>query len=275
MNTKLSNIKTMSDNGKPLITIVTVIFNSVDTIEQTLLSIINQTYNNVEYIIIDGGSTDGTIDILKKYDDKIDYWISEADEGLYYAMNKGLEAANGQWVNFMNSGDSFYRSTTIAELFDHDFDSDVVYGDVIFSFDGKNVVNVNAQGLDFFWKGMPFVHQACFVKTSLMKKYPFDTSYKLISDYKSLYNIYMAGCQFHYINIPICNFRAGGLSDNNPKSITELQKMIFQIHKGYNVRLYYYYRYVQCFVLYNFAKLIGQGNYALMRRIKNQLTKKN
>lgn len=94
--------------NNPLISVVTVSYNAVGTIEQTLLSVINQTYPNIEYIIIDGGSTDGTVDIIKKYADEIVYWISEPDKGIYDAMNKGIKKANGEWINFINAGDSYY-----------------------------------------------------------------------------------------------------------------------------------------------------------------------
>ena len=228
---------------QPEITIVTVVFNGIKTIEKTILSVINQDYEKLEYIIIDGGSTDGTIDIIKKYADKIDYWISEPDKGLYFAMNKGLNLAEGKWINFMNSGDSFYTTTIVSEVFSTNYRSGVIYGDVMFSFDGRNSVYVKAQPLENFWKGMQFVHQAAFVSTILMKEFPFDTKYKFIADYNSLYKIFLKGENFQYIELPICNFLAGGLSDNNPRSILECQKLIFGVHKGINVRLFYYYRY--------------------------------
>ena len=93
----------MMNNFK--ISIVTVSFNAVKTIEQTILSVINQTYENIEYIIIDGGSTDGTIDIIKKYEDQISYWVSEKDKGIYDAMNKGIDIATGDYVYFIQSAD--------------------------------------------------------------------------------------------------------------------------------------------------------------------------
>jgi len=260
-----------STDQKPLISIVTVVYNAASTLEATILSTIHQTYENFEYIIVDGGSTDGTLDIIKKYEDRIDYWISEPDKGLYYAMNKGINLANGDWINFMNSGDSFYQNEVLTEMFKQAHqDVDVIYGDVMFSFDGTNAVHVKARTLDYFWKGMPFVHQTSFVRTALMKKHPFDVYYKLIADYSSLYNMYLDGAKFKYLEKIVCNFRAGGLSDNNPESIAECQRMIFVKHRGINVKLYYYKRYVECFVKYNFAKLIGQNNYARLRKIKNK-----
>ena len=89
----------------PKITIITVSYNCVDTIEKTILSIINQTYSNIEYIIIDGASTDGTVDIIKKYQDRITYWVSEPDNGIYDAWNKGIKASNGEWISFVGADD--------------------------------------------------------------------------------------------------------------------------------------------------------------------------
>ena len=86
-----------------LISVITVSYNAVSTIEQTILSVINQTYSNIEYIIIDGGSTDGTIDIIRRYEDKIAYWVSEPDRGIYDAMNKGASKANGEYIAFLNT----------------------------------------------------------------------------------------------------------------------------------------------------------------------------
>ena len=102
--------------NNPLISVVTVSYNAVTTIEKTILSVINQNYSNIEYIVIDGGSIDGTVDIIKKYADKITYWVSEPDKGIYDAMNKGIIVATGEWINFMNTGDTFYNENYCCPL---------------------------------------------------------------------------------------------------------------------------------------------------------------
>ena len=106
-----------ASNNKPMISIITVVFNGEKYLEQTIKSIINQTYKNFEYIIIDGGSTDGTLEIIKKYEDKISYWISEKDKGISDAFNKGVMAAKGDYINFQGDGDGFLSSETLEEIF--------------------------------------------------------------------------------------------------------------------------------------------------------------
>ena len=102
---------------KLLISVVTVCYNAADTIEKTMLSVLNQTYHDIEYIIIDGGSTDGTVEIIRKYADRIAYWVSEPDKGIYDAMNKGIKVATGEWINFMNAGDEFVDANVLDKLF--------------------------------------------------------------------------------------------------------------------------------------------------------------
>lgn len=108
------------------ITVVTVCFNAESVLEQTMLSVLNQTYKNFEYLIIDGGSKDGTLDIIKKYSDKVK-WISEPDNGLYDAMNKGVKMASGEWINFMNAGDRFASNDVLEKIFAKEYPEDVKF----------------------------------------------------------------------------------------------------------------------------------------------------
>ena len=118
-----------------LISVVTVCYNAVNDIEKTIMSVLGQTYKNIEYIIIDGGSIDGTIDIINKYKEHISLFVSEPDKGIYDAMNKGLMKANGQWINFMNAGDTFASNSVISNIFGCNESDlikyDVIYGDCI------------------------------------------------------------------------------------------------------------------------------------------------
>ena len=108
--------------------IITVNFNNKEGLHNTIKSVINQTFRDFEYIVIDGGSTDGSIDILKKYDKYINYWISEKDSGIYNAMNKGISKANGEYLNFMNSGDCFYALDVLEKVSKYGYTSDFIVG---------------------------------------------------------------------------------------------------------------------------------------------------
>ena len=137
---KASNLNINSEHGeqehskesvdrKPLITVITIVYNGKPYLEETILSIISQTYDNVEYIIIDGDSSDGTLEIIKKYDNQIDYWISEKDNGIYNAMNKGINLAAGEWICMMNAGDIFYDNHVLENIFLSTINADLIYSD--------------------------------------------------------------------------------------------------------------------------------------------------
>ena len=171
------------------ISVVTVVFNGGAFIEETIKSVVSQNYTNIEYIIIDGKSTDGTLDIVLRYKDKISRIISEKDTGLYDAMNKGLRVATGDFVLFLNCGDRFSDCGTLSEIFSgRDFsDADVVYGDTdIIDKDG-NVVHSRRhrppEKLEYkdFLKGMLVCHQSFFARRTVVPQY--DLKYKYAADY--------------------------------------------------------------------------------------------
>lgn len=190
----------------PLVSIVTVCYNAVDTIEETILSVINQTYPNIEYIVIDGGSTDGTKKIVEKYQHKIRRWVSEADNGIYDAMNKGICFATGKWINFMNAGDTYYDEKTIEDFIMRVSPyTDIAYGDTIIKLAVGRFLQ-KAQDIDVLTNQMAFGHQAAFMKTSLHKNMPFETSYRSSGDYNFFYQAYMKNYVFEYIPIIVANY---------------------------------------------------------------------
>ena len=186
----------------PKITIITVCYNAINSIEKTIISILSQTYKNLEYIIIDGGSTDGTIDVIKKYEKQISYWKSEPDKGVYDAMNKGIELATGEWVNFMNAGDSFYNTEVLQSLnlYFSDSQTDIIYGDTCIEINNKNKYRVIPENISNIELHLPFCHQSCFVKSSIIKNNLFLLQYKYVADYAMFYKFYQLGYKFKYIN---------------------------------------------------------------------------
>lgn len=181
------------------VTVVTVTYNAAESLEKTILSVLQQNYSNVEYIIIDGGSTDGSVEIIKKYSDKIAYWVSEPDRGIYDAMNKGIRKATGEWINFMNAGDLFFHESTLSSVFSKQNHSlyDILYSDVMCVYPGGLYRSQETEDLSNLNKHMPFCHQTAFVRTNLLKENPFDTTFKIAADYKFFYHALQTGKKFY------------------------------------------------------------------------------
>lgn len=179
----------MAENVVPLITVVTVVYNGVEDLEKTIQSVLNQTYPNIEYIIIDGGSTDGTIDIIKKYQGRLAYWVSEPDEGIYYAMNKGIQKATGEWIHFRNCGDYFFDIDAVEKMFSNPVANEVMllHGDCrVINKDGY--VDMQPPILyRSYKKGIPVFHPSTFVRRSFHVMHPFNTLYRSSSDYEFVY----------------------------------------------------------------------------------------
>lgn len=200
-----------SHEDKPLISVITVVYNGEKYLEETIQSVINQTYDNVEYIIIDGGSTDGTLEIIKKYEDQLDYWVSEKDSGIYDAMNKGINLASGEWINFMNAGDGFFDEYVIESISGH-LVADLVYGNhAIYR---KNKENFEIIDVEFYndKRNIPFCHQALFSKAELLKQNPFNLKYTITADYDQYVRLKNAKASSLYIPMTIAFYLDGGLS---------------------------------------------------------------
>lgn len=209
------------------ISVITVCFNAVDTIEETILSVVNQTYPDIEYIIIDGGSTDGTVEIIKKYADRLDYWISEPDKGIYDAMNKGIAVATGDYINFMNAGDSFFDAKVIENVFAGINDQyDVIYGKTN-RITLKSSYIQDCAPLECLSEFLPFSHQASFAKLSRMREMGFDTEYRCAADYNFFYSIWEMHGNFHEVSQVIANYdeREGFSIINKKLCIKEYAKI--------------------------------------------------
>lgn len=195
--------------NNPLISVITVVVNGEQFLEETILSVLNQTYDNVEYIIVDGGSTDGTLDIINKYESSIDYWVSEPDVSVYEAMNKGIILATGEWLNFMNGGDLFADQTVLnflSEKISTYDDVAVFYSDTIRIHGRKKRIGKNDH------RRLTLNHQSMIYKKSLHSTYG---SYVVgrgvtISDY-----IFFCSIQyepFRKVDIPIAIYETTGMS---------------------------------------------------------------
>lgn len=196
-------------NSLPKISIITINYNDAKGLEETILSVINQSYQNIEYIIIDGGSSDNSLDIIKKYEDKIDSWISESDKGVFDAMNKGIKQCTGDWVNFMNSADSFYDNNVISKMkFD---DSALIYGDTINLPDNKKQPIFEMDSLKY--GRIMACHQAMFFNLRNYKKeIYYEKGLQLLADYELVNRLWKKKLKITYQPVIVANYLLGGIS---------------------------------------------------------------
>lgn len=202
----------------PLISIITVSYNAISTIEKTICSVLAQTYSNIEYIIIDGGSTDGTVDIIKKYDDKLTYWVSEPDKGIYDAMNKGISYATGDLIGLINSDDWYADDVfqTIVKAYLISDRKTLLHGDIAYYKCGKITIYKPAMNLASFWYGTVVAHPTVFVPKCIYEEYGvFDRSYKIAADYDLLLRLFLQGVGYRYLSCVVTHMSDGGVSSVN------------------------------------------------------------
>ncbi|MCA4895454.1 MAG: glycosyltransferase [Cytophagales bacterium] len=215
----------------PLVSIITVVFNGEKSIERTINSIINQTYPQVEYIVVDGGSTDGTIDIIEKYQHNINYWKSEPDKGISDAFNKGIAQATGDIVGFVNA-DDWYNSDTIERIVPYFNRFSVVYGDVQFWKDSEIKHRTYADHSKLK-QGMTLAHPAVFVKKSMYEKYGvFNVDYKIAMDYEFIAKLHFNNESFYNVNDILVNMSLGGLSDRNWLKAFKEERKVKSLYLG-------------------------------------------
>lgn len=236
------------------VSVITVVYNSRSQLEPTVLSVINQSYTNIEFIVIDGGSTDGTIEIIKKYEQNIAYWVSEKDNGIYDAMNKALNVVTGDWVYFLGAGDLLLDVLDkIVPIFRNS--ATVYYGDVYRTdllkiFDGKFSLLRSTR--------MCICHQAIFYPAAAIKKYRFNTKYRVQADHNLNMELQGNGSnRFEYFNAVVCIYRGDGYS-----AITR-DTEFFQDRLSIVKRNFPYPAYLYAFFLDKILKFIKRGEYRI------------
>ena len=215
-------------------TIITINYNNKDGLRQTIKSVIEQSFKDFEFIIIDGGSTDGSLDVLKEYNEKITYWISEPDNGVYNAMNKGIAKAHGDYLNFMNSGDCFYNSNVLANIADQHITEDLIVGrDYHYNAETKKgfatILPPRLSMLTFIHHTLP--HQSSFFKRELFDNNLYDETLQIAADLKFYINqICVKGCSVKFVDIIVCKREPDGISwTNNEKRLQEHDRVIQDI----------------------------------------------
>lgn len=219
--------------GAPLVTIITVCWNSAKTIERTFRSVRDQTYSNIEYVVVDGGSSDGTVDLLKAHEDLIDYYVSEPDNGLYYAMNKGLELAQGDYILFLNSDDWYEADAVAALVAAHSYSG--------CDFSGALARYINADGSSHVLRTMPFDHgtllrmplrhETMLLPAALYDRIgPYNTDYPIISDFEYATRLFRSGATYWEVRRPLLNFTTEGVSNTQrDKLFSETRSLLAQI----------------------------------------------
>jgi len=221
---------------QPLVSVITVTYNAKSYLEQTIQSVFAQTYPHIEYIIIDGASTDGTLDIIKRHEKKIAFWVSEKDNGIYDAMNKGIRAANGELIGIINASD-YYEPDTISEVvkayLQHQ-DVGIFHGNInMLNMDGSFFKHKTAaKDVNNLCDGFSLFHPTFFVtKTTYNQVGAYDTNFKIAADYDFALRCANANVKFFHIDKVISNFRVGGISSaDRKKCLEESKKVLINNH---------------------------------------------
>ncbi len=210
------------------LSIITINFNNCSGLQKTIESVISQTFKDFEWIVIDGGSTDGSRELIEQNANRFSYWVSEPDHGVYNAMNKGIKAAKGEYLQFLNSGDWLYNEKSLERSFSHSFTSDIVYGDVY-------LVDKNGEGnlrcypkeltIKFFYD-RTLCHNATFIRRGLLQEELYDESFRIVSDWLFFIKCALNNYTFEHIGETIICYDTSGISSVNKELVKQEREFI-------------------------------------------------
>ncbi|SOD19736.1 glycosyltransferase family 2 protein [Pedobacter xixiisoli] len=221
----------------PKLSVITIVYNNAKDIERTMFSVLNQSYKNIEYVIIDGASTDGTLEIIKKYENRLAKLISEKDKGIYDAMNKGLAQATGDYVLFMNSGDEIYEMDTVERVFATAPNADIYYGETEMYDENWNSLGQRRHQAPetFTWRsfkyGMSISHQAIYIRRSLTE--PYNLQYKYSADIDWIIKIAKKASNIVNTHLYVAKYLVGGMSKKKHRESLKERFKIFNHYYGF------------------------------------------
>ena len=213
---RLTGARPETTTDSPLISVITAVFNGAEHIEETIRAVLEQTYSPVEHIIVDGGSTDGTLAILEKYTDQLAYWVSEPDKGIYDAMNRGVDLVTDpeSYVLFANSDDSLYSPEALERVISQSSGEDLVYGKMVLTDGDISGVAGRRVELDDL-AVQTLCHPATFVRRRVFDQVgKFDTSYRIAADYDHIVRCFSAPVSTRFVDVIVAKMRMGGVSED-------------------------------------------------------------
>ena len=262
------------------LSIITINLNNIDGLNRTIKSVIEQSYTEYEYIIIDGASTDGSIELIKQFSDNITYWKSESDKGIYNAMNKGIQKATGDYCYFLNSGDTFYNKSVLEEIMKIPIIGDIVCFDAIVNEGDKNSLVKASVDISFYmFYTHTILHQSAFIQRSLFEKYGlYNEQLRIVSDWEFFIKVlFLYGATYQSVSIILSVFDTTGLSSIPANFLVSKEERTGVLNK-YFLHFLPDYELIKEKSLYNFLKNLRKNRvlsyfFILNVRIFNKITK--
>ena len=209
------------------LSIITINYNNLSGLRDTWKSITAQTFRDFEWIVVDGGSSDGSPEFISQHQTEMVWWCSERDGGIYNAMNKGIMHAQGEYLLFLNSGDTLFEPQTLEKVFSNASEADVLYGNWIEIKPMRRKKCFSPKTVNYYYFATrPLCHQTTFIRTTRLKQNPYDETYRICADWAKWVQMSRDGCTFQYLPVTVCNYRRDGISYTAQSQLRQEHKRI-------------------------------------------------